>query len=201
MLSLIVYESDRCNTEAIARVLGDEFSRTRPTLLVRLDDMAYRIPVGVDLLVIGSSTQNRRPTPLLDRWLQALDPHEVRGLTAVVFDTRSPLPGWLSGSAAREITRLLLAKGAHILEQPMSFFADAGQGHLLDGELERARRWAQMVGDRSWLHVRPVFQPIEAHPDLSLRKWRFHWLQAKDHQGTTTAPSPTALRSEGSPPG
>lgn len=160
MLPLILYESDRCNTAAIARVLYDEFTRTRPTFLVKLEDMAYHIPVGVDLLVIGISTQEQRPTSCLERWIKALDPHEVRGLASVVFDTRSLLPGWLSGSAAREISRLLLAKGAQILEQPMSFFVAAGQRHLLDGELERARKWAQMVGDRSWLLAPPVFQPI-----------------------------------------
>jgi hypothetical protein len=72
-------------------------------------------------------------------WLRDLeDASEVR---AAAFDTRIDKPAWLTGSAARRITRRLRARRFEVVGVASFLVADS-EGPLADGELARAHAWA-----------------------------------------------------------
>ena len=74
-------------------------------------------------------------------WLSGL-PHAVGRFAA--FDTRFQAPFLLSGSASRKIARLLRRTGRTSCATRESFGVTARQ-QLATGELNRARRWGQML--------------------------------------------------------
>ena len=76
--------------------------------------------------------------PALRAWLANL-PH-TSGARAAAFDTRLGKAPWLTGAASRGIAKRLRRHGYTVVETA-SFVVTGGEGPLVDGELERARRW------------------------------------------------------------
>jgi flavodoxin len=146
MHTLILYDSAFGNTAQIAKILAKSFEALGPTRLACLYDEPYPQLADVDLLVIGSPTQHHGSTPLLEAWLQHLDINRVKGMAVIAFDTRFRMSEWLTGSAARRVSQVLLRHGAHIVLPPESFFVDERSGPLAEGELERAENWAAQIG-------------------------------------------------------
>lgn len=117
---------------------------------------------GVDLLVVGAPTHVHGMSSAMSRrsaleqkgeegpqrrgvrgWLRELP--EVEGCRAAAFDTRIDKSVVLVGSAARGIAKRLSRHGFELVAPARSFFVRDSEGPLEDGELERARRWAQQV--------------------------------------------------------
>ncbi|KAE8763520.1 flavodoxin family protein [Georgenia thermotolerans] len=166
MRALVVYESMFGNTQEVARAVA---AGLRPSLEVELCEVG-RAPaladLDVDLLVVGAPTHafglsragtredaaTRGEGPVLSagtgvrEWLDAAAP--VRGgLAVAAFDThvRSPrVPGRASVAAQRRLRHL----GARIACPAESFWVHGYTGPLLDGELDRARRWGEVLGAR-----------------------------------------------------
>ena len=92
----------------------------------------------------AGSHARARPTACgaaLREWLNAL-PH-ARG-RAAAFDTRLDAPVLLTGHASATIARRLKRRGYHLIVDPESFLVDH-ESTLIDGELERARRWGEAL--------------------------------------------------------
>jgi hypothetical protein len=156
MRALVVYESMFGNTETIARAVADQLrERWEVTLSdVREAPSAERM----DLLVVGAPTHAwglSRPSTRADagrrgtvrdgateRGLREyLDLSPVlTGVAAAAFDTRVG-KRW-SGAAARPAQRQLRRLGCRILVPAEGFQVAGVTGPLLDGERERAGRWA-----------------------------------------------------------
>jgi hypothetical protein len=66
-----------------------------------------------------------------------------RHLKAATFDTRMKI--FISGNAARQISKLLKQAGAHVLSDPEAFYVKGKEGPLQEGEIERARNWALIL--------------------------------------------------------
>jgi hypothetical protein len=69
----------------------------------------------------------------------------------VTFDTRLTWPRFLAGSAAAAAAKRLAKKGARLLVPPESFLVTGTEGPLVEGEIERARTWANHVRDAAGL--------------------------------------------------
>lgn len=157
MRALIVYESMFGNTETIARAVAGGLGEFLDVTLADVSTMPD--PAGVDLLIVGAPTHAfglSRPGTRIDARKQGtVRPGAVdaglreyldvcplpAGLTGAAFDTKVNKP-FLPGSAAAKAHRRLRRLGCRMLRPAESFRVNGMTGPLLDGETDRARRWA-----------------------------------------------------------
>lgn len=164
MRSLVVYESVFGNTRLIAQSIADGLSDAGMASVTDVAEAPDAIPPDVDLVVVGGPTHAfsmSRPSTREDavrrggspddvpegirEWLQAL-PEETPPRDFAAFDTRVRMP-LMPGAASRAATRSARHRGLRV-QDPESFFVKDYEGPLLDGELDRARRWGHDLGMR-----------------------------------------------------
>jgi hypothetical protein len=163
MRAVVVFESMFGNTKTIAEAVADGLSTFLPVELVEVGDAPAVLAEDVDLLVVGAPTHalglsrpDTRRTALqqagrgmaagrigLREWLAGLRFNLTRTAVAT-FDTRVSRPR-VPGSAARAAQRRLRRLGFHVISPAQSFYVGGTEGPLLNGEAERARRWAERV--------------------------------------------------------
>ncbi|MFF5290352.1 flavodoxin family protein [Paractinoplanes globisporus] len=158
MKALIVYESMFGNTAEIARAVADGLAGTYEVTLA--DAASDPSPDGVDLLVVGGPTHAfgmSRPSSRAEAAKQGsahtggglreyLDASPaLRGVAAATFDTRIDTR-YPTGSAARKAQRRLRKLGCRLVAPAESFRVTGTEGPLLDGETDRARKWATTLG-------------------------------------------------------
>ena len=173
MFALVVYESMYGNTHAVADAVAAGIGESMDVEVVSVADITER--GAVDLLVLGAPTHAwglSRPSTRrgavqaaekpgselvvepnatgsgMREWLDLMPCVSTR---AAAFDTRMTAPLGLSGSAAKRIARRLRKRRVALAAGPEGFTVSK-QNRLLDGELERARRWGRRLAaapDRS----------------------------------------------------
>ncbi|MBF6090561.1 flavodoxin domain-containing protein [Nocardia cyriacigeorgica] len=161
MRARVVYESMYGNTAAVARAIADGLAEhaSVEVLDVATADIAPLPPV--DLVVVGGPTHAfglSRPNTRADaatrtekrvtvdigirEWLDDLPPVPA-GSRAAAFGTKVAKPPWLPGSSARGAAKRLRRLGYQLVGEPADFVVDGMMGPLIDGELVRARTWAE----------------------------------------------------------
>ena len=159
MQALVIYESMFGNTAAVAGAIADELGTRMPVTVVEVARAPRELPDDVTLLVVGGPTHAfgmSRPSTRRDavargawkhaaatgirEWLAGLSARP--GIPAACFDTRVN-KRWTPGSAARGARQQLARRGFDTRAGRRSFFVRSITGPLVDGELERARRWAR----------------------------------------------------------
>lgn len=163
MQALVVYESAFGNTERIALAIGEGLSLAMTTQIAEVTDAPTETG-ELGLLVVGGPTHAfsmSRPSTREDaakkangelvskeqgirEWLAGVQGPAPR--LAAAFDTRFKKPRMVTGSAARAAEKRLRGLGCRIASPAESFFVSGTTGPLLDGELERARRWGEGLG-------------------------------------------------------
>jgi hypothetical protein len=163
MRALVVYESMFGNTQAVADAVADGLGAHVPADAVEVGAAPTVLGEDVALLVVGGPTHafgmSRQATRRdageqadhglvsagigLREWLTAVD--RGSGRVAAAFDTRIQRPR-LPGSAAVAAEKRLRRLGFRIIAPAKSFYVTGTKGPLVDGELERARRWGDQVG-------------------------------------------------------
>lgn len=161
---LVVYESTFGNTRLLAEAVAEELHRSHHVAVITAGEAVGLSLRDTDLLLVGVSRPARwlpwatsgraAPGPMagaglrLDatgrgpgvrQWLATLA-EAGHHRPAAVFDTRLHRPAWPTGRPAGTVGRRLERRGWRVLGRE-SFLVD-GSGRLLDGELERAARWA-----------------------------------------------------------
>jgi len=168
MRMLVVYESMFGNTEAIAKAIAEGLKVHGDVEVVEIG-AAPNLGSDVALLVVGGPTHAHgmsTPDSRADaarragdrlvshgvgarEWLHGLPPLSATA-AAASFDTRIHGPGFLWGSAAKAMAKELEAAGYLLVVPPESFLVGGPTGsqfdRLLDGELDRARRWGDTLG-------------------------------------------------------
>lgn len=142
MNTLILYDSQFGNTERIAKSIADTVRAYGEVRAVRINAAQPIDLQGTALLIVGSPTQGWRATKAIQSFLDSLSPAQLRGVAVASFDTRFQKPRWLTGSAAGAIAKSVQRMGISLLVPPESFFVTGSEGPLVDGELDRAARWA-----------------------------------------------------------
>lgn len=160
MSTLIVYESMWGNTRAVAEAVAEGIGSD--VRVVRADEAPVPVPDDVDLLVLGAPTHafslprvsTRRDAvskgapdetePGVREWLGRLDPAEH--LDVATFDTRVASVRHLPGSAARAAGKEVRRHHLGRLVGTVSFYVDDMAGPLIEGEVDRARAWGQLLG-------------------------------------------------------
>lgn len=165
MKALVVFESMFGNTQRIAEAVADGLSIHGPVDLVEVGVAPSTIDDEVDLLVVGGPTHawsmSRHSTrddaakqaaasgdalvskgDSIREWLETV-PKRSTPIPAAAFGTRFKTR--FAGSAARRVSKRLRRLGFKV-DKPASFIVTGTKGPLVDGEVERARRWGSDLG-------------------------------------------------------
>ena len=155
--AVVVFESMFGNTQAIAVAVAESLATEYRVDVVDVAGAPLVLDDDVSLLVVGAPThalgmsrlatrraaQDQGAEAAVERgvreWLAGLE-RPARAVRAAVFDTRIRKP-LMPGSAARAMRRRLRRLGLEVTA-PISFGVTGTPGPLVDGELDRARRWA-----------------------------------------------------------
>ncbi len=153
MRTLIIYDSLYGNTERIAQLVGNVLQQQGEVEVIKVGAVRLDKLGEIDLLVIGSPTQQFRPTVAMRDFLNTIPNNFLKGKKVAVFDTRltqaeieksPPLPFFVKiyGFAAQRLEKKAKQKGAQILLPGEGFFVEGMKGPLVAGEVERAKKWA-----------------------------------------------------------
>ena len=152
MKILIAYDTYFLNTttvvEAIAAALEELGVEVQ---LERIYQVNFSDLAGINWFLVGAPTHLRKMPSPIKSILKRLPKGTFEGIKTLAFDTRYKMPVKKSGSAARQIDRLLVKLGGESLQAPESFFVQERRGPLYPGEVERARSWAAalLTGEKS----------------------------------------------------
>jgi flavodoxin len=146
---MIIYDSLYGNTEKIAQIIGNTIQQRGEVEVVRVGDVKLEKLGGIDLLVVGSPTQQFRPTAAMSSILKNIPKNGLKGIKVAVFDTRltqaeiektPPLSFFerIYGYAAKRLIKVLKTKGGELILPGEGFFVEGMKGPLVEGEEGRA---------------------------------------------------------------
>jgi flavodoxin len=156
MKILIIYDSLYGNTEKIAKIIGNTIGQQGEVEVLRVGDVKPFQLSGIKSLVVGSPTQQFRPTAAMKGFLSSIPKNGLKGVKVAVFDTRltlteiektPPLAFFerIFGYAAQRIAKTLKAKGGELMLPGEGFLVEGTKGPLVEGEEARARNWARKL--------------------------------------------------------
>lgn len=144
MKVLVVYDSVYGNTEEIAKAMGEGIGEDAK--VVKAENSGPADLESVELLIVGAPTYGGRPTPKMKELLGTIKSTSLKNVKVATFDTRFPAT-WVKifGFAAGKIEKQLKSQGGKSVIKPEGFFVSGTKGPLVDGEYERAVKWAQDI--------------------------------------------------------
>ena len=110
-------------------------------------DVDETIVKNYDCLVAGAPTMYFKASSGITKFLKSLPSKEFSGKLAAAFDTQ--LQGRFYGNAAKGIEKKLKKLGFEIVSPPLVAYVEGktNQMHLKEGELEKAKVWAQTIAE------------------------------------------------------
>ncbi|KAF0200820.1 MAG: flavodoxin/nitric oxide [Bacteroidetes bacterium] len=153
MKALIIYESAFGNTELIAFAIRDVLNQSCETIALHPDKIQPADLQNYDLIIAGSPTQKFSPLPQIAAFISKLPSGSLKGKNVAAFDTRIDLMKqnnrflsfmvWLFGYAAEPLAKKLKSKKGNLIVPAEGFFVDDTKGPISEGELKRAKEWAE----------------------------------------------------------
>jgi flavodoxin len=146
METLIVYFSKFGNTRMVAEAIGETLESTGPVRVISAEQLTAPDLATVDLVVMGSPTHRMNLPEAVRPVFDSLPRRVLRDTSVAAFDTSYKMSRWLAYfTAARRVAKKLRKLGGKQLMPPETFCVVAREGPLYDGELERARQWAESI--------------------------------------------------------
>jgi flavodoxin len=147
MNALVVYHSQFGNTQQVAEAIAEVFQGAGAARALSADRLAAAELQDVDLMVMGTPTHKMNLPQALRPVFEELPRRILRGVTIAAFDTSYRMSALLARfTAAKRVDRKLRKLGGKRLVPPETFHVeDNHEGPLYDGEIERARIWAQTI--------------------------------------------------------
>lgn len=153
---LVIYDSVFGNTEIIAKAIGEAIGDAP---VKKVSDVSKEDLENIEILFVGSPTRIFRPTPATSGFLKNLGKESLNGIKAAAFDTRIPLEQTDSeflrrmvkffGYADKKIEKQLRRAGAELALESEGFGVTGTEGPLIEGELERAKEWAEGILEKN----------------------------------------------------
>lgn len=166
MNALVVYESMFGNTRAVAEAVAAGLGSSTTVSIFEVSTAPVLFTDDFDLLVVGGPThafgmsrESTRRSAVeqgapaaraevgIREWMERITPG-ARLRLGTAFDTRIDHPR-VPGSAARKASRRLQRMGLELASPAESFFVSGVSGPLLEGELDRARKWGESLHTRA----------------------------------------------------
>lgn len=147
MNGLVVYHSQFGNTEQVAEAIAGVFQGAGAARTLSTDQLAPGDLQDVDLVVMGTPTHKMNLPQAVRPVFEELPRRSLRGVPVAAFDTSYKMSAFLARfTAAKRIDRKLRKLGGKRLVPPETFHVkDHHEGPLYDGEIERARTWAESI--------------------------------------------------------
>jgi flavodoxin len=147
MRSVVVYDSQFGNTEAVAQVIARALDAYGPARAAHVHETAITQLRDVDLLVLGCPTLSWSATASMRIFIEHLPLEVLRNHRIACFDTRLHVPRWIGRFAAPQMASRLRKRHIEPIAPPEGFFVKGREGPLQEGELERAALWAKRVAE------------------------------------------------------
>ena len=147
MNALVVYHSQFGNTEQVAEAIAGVFQGAGAARKVRASQLAAADLQDAELVVMGTPTHKMNLPEAVRPLFEDLPKRSLRGVPIAAFDTSYKMSAFLSRfTAAKRIDKKLRKLGGKRLMPPETFHVeDNHEGPLYDGELERAKTWAESI--------------------------------------------------------
>jgi Flavodoxin domain len=169
MNAVVAYESIYGNTRQIAEAVAAGLEPLGEVQVISVNHGESGAADSADVLIVGGPTHmhglatsmSRRQAaqaaeeeedvrvepgaadgPGLRKWLSQ---QSGNGRPAAAFDTRLDRSPLLTGAAARGIAKRLRRRGYEVIADPESFLVEDSEGPPAEGELDRARAWAESL--------------------------------------------------------
>jgi flavodoxin I len=153
MRALVIFDSQYGNTEKIAQAICNTLKQQSEVEMVRVGQAKLEQLQGIDLLVIGSPTQQFRATEAMRIFLESIPVNGLKGVKVAAFDTRLTQAfvdknkilsvfERVFGYAAERIAKALKQKGGELVLPGEPFYVEGTEGPLVAGEEQRAGEWA-----------------------------------------------------------
>jgi flavodoxin len=146
----VVYDTIYGNTEKIAEAIKEGIGSLHQVVLIKAAEAKINEMENMDLLVVGSPTHGGTSTQFVKDFLGDVPGKRLQNIHAAAFDTGfTPenqggfvkfIIGML-GYAAPRIAGLLAKKGADVIGSE-TFFVLGKEGPIKEGEINRAKEWA-----------------------------------------------------------
>ena len=151
MNALVVYHSQFGNTQQVAGVIAGVLQGTGVARTLGAERLTVAELQGVDLVVMGTPTHKMNLPQAVRPVFEGLPRRCLRGVPIAAFDTSYRMSAFLARfTAAKRVDRKLRKLGGKRLVPPETFHVeDHHEGPLCDGELERAKRWAETILSRT----------------------------------------------------
>lgn len=147
MNALVIYHSEFGNTHKVAEAIVEVFKGAGVARTLSAEHLTAADLQGADLVVMGTPTHKMNLPQAVRPVFETLPRRILRGVPTAAFDTSYKMSAILARfTAAKRLDRELRKLGGKRLVRPETFFVhDSHEGPLYDGELERARRWAESI--------------------------------------------------------
>jgi flavodoxin len=149
MNGLVVYYSRFGNTERVAEMIAGTLASDGTVRVISTDQLTTSDLSEADLVVMGSPTHRMNLPEAVRPALKALPKRVLRGAPVAAFDTSYKMSAWLARfTAAWKLARKLRKLGGRRVVPPETFHVVEREGPLYDGEIERAKAWAESILER-----------------------------------------------------
>ena len=150
MNALVIYYSQFGNTRQVAEAIAGVLKKEGPARALSAEQLAAADLEGIDLVVMGTPTYKMNLPEAVRPLFENLPRRVLRGVSTAAFDTSYEMSGFLARlTAARRIDAKLRKLGGKRLVPAETFHVEHHhEGPLLEGEIERARRWAGTILER-----------------------------------------------------
>ena len=147
MNALVVYHSQFGNTQQVAEAIVEVLQGAGAVRTIRADQLAAEDLQSVDLIVMGTPTHKMNLPQAVRPVFEQLPRRILRGVPVAAFDTSYKMSAFLARfTASKRVDRKLRKLGGKRLVPPETFHVEEHhEGPLFDGEIERAKTWAQTI--------------------------------------------------------
>lgn len=146
MKAVVVYFSKFGNTHRIAQVVAEGLGANVQVEVIPLEALVPKAGRDLDLLVMGVPTHVMNLPKPVRPLLDALPKKVFKGVQVAAFDTSYEMNWFLNlFTAAKRLGQVLRKMGGRAVVPPETFIVSRREGPLADGEIERARAWAQSI--------------------------------------------------------
>jgi flavodoxin len=146
MNTLVVYFSKFGNTQMLAETIGDALSSAGNLRVISSEQLEVADFHGVDLVIMGSPTHKMNLPESVCPLFEQLPKKILKGKLFTTFDTSYKMSWWLNQfTAGKRLAQKLRKLGGKRILPPEIFLVTGREGPLYEGELERAKDWANSI--------------------------------------------------------
>ena len=146
MNTLVIYFSKYGNTHKVAEIIGTKCQMNGNTRVLSLGDVNPTDLVNIDLVIMGTPTHRMNLPEAARGAFDQLPKRILKGKLVAAFDTSYKMNEFLERfTAAKKLARKLRKLGGKRLVPPETFYVIEKEGPLYEGELERAKSWADLI--------------------------------------------------------